>query len=904
MNGDSLIIDKDHTKANYNQLCYLERDTLRVYDLIEKLTRRQKQVGQLATPFTSLHTITKELEPLKQIWEMANQYALKRSQWWNGKLTSINSQNLQDSVNQWHKSLSNLKTFSPLMNHEEPKKMLIFIHNEIEKLKSFLPLFVRLRAKGLEKRHFAEMSAIVGRNIDPSVLTMSEIQLQNLQKGSTMDAIKLVSGIAFKENSIKLSIDAIEREIKEITFESTPYKDSGTMIVKNFEVVLQSMEECTIKLQALKGNDFSKFQQERIYKNEKEIRYLQKNFENWVKVQKTWVYLEPIYTQDDVVANLRDEKALFDEVNLKFKKIMGHYGSISITPVQEFCRSDGFTKTVEKMIVDLEILDKSLANYLEKKRTMFARLYFTSNDELIGLMGNLSNKSYVQVFLSKLFEGVAGLMFEDGREDEIVGFYSKSNEKLLFDEPISVLVPPEIWLNQIEIGMKRTIYLQLRECYAALRRTLNNKEELKLTDWLAEWPGQLSILAIQVTHNYNMEKYFAHRYYDEDGNEVGLKSIHAEVVEQLDGVTKLMREKTKETLNNPNTRFSICNFIINRIHTRDQLRAMMQEPDKDEQEGFFWKIQMKYHYIKHPSSAFRPHDLGGQTFLSQHKNEEKKKEREDGDGSQAEEQKEAVSEDEEAEGRANQKQFQMQIPPKWSFLKNQQYSWLDENEVKKRGIRELSVACMMARRQYGYEYLGNMHRLVITPLTDRCFRTMFLALHYSYGSLIEGPVGTGKTETTKELSKSLGKMSFVFTCSKTLSFDALIKFFKGFLSGGSWACFDEFNRIDTEVLSVLSQTIMVINQAHREMKDTVTLSDEEKPIFFNNQCAIFVTFNPIRYKAGRNELPVALMNQFRPIQMARPNSTIIAEVILCCQGFSNCTAMAQKLVKLLEFAKK
>jgi hypothetical protein len=44
------------------------------------------------------------------------------------------------------------------------------------------------------------------------------------------------------------------------------------------------------------------------------------------------------------------------------------------------------------MIEDLEYLDKSLTEYLDKKRMQFARLYFTSNDELIGLMGNITNQ--------------------------------------------------------------------------------------------------------------------------------------------------------------------------------------------------------------------------------------------------------------------------------------------------------------------------------------------------------------------------------------------------------------------------------------------------------------------------------------------------------------------------------
>jgi len=226
-----------------------------------------------------------------------------------------------------------------------------------------------------------------------------------------------------------------------------------------------------------------------------------------------------------------------------------------------------------------------------------------------------------------------------------------------------------------------------------------------------------------------------------------------------------------------------------------------------------------------------------------------------------------------------------------NIAKQTDFEWLTQLKYYcNDGIIEVSI--FNATIKYGYEYNFYQQNIINTPLTDRCFRTILQAYHYHLYSNITGPTDTGKTETLRNLTMALAKPFYVINCNTNISYDCIMQTFKGVVSCGAWVCFENFDKLRSELLSAIVQNLTQMARAVSSNLKTVSFEGCNLNLDVTGNICVNINLEQSR----RIDLPDNLKVLFRSVTMIAPDIGKIAEVELFAGGFLRAKDLAAKLV--------
>ncbi|XP_053412126.1 dynein axonemal heavy chain 3 [Nycticebus coucang] len=772
------VMTAEEMKNNVEKLNELSRNLDQSLVEFELINKEEELLEKEKSSFPLLQALMTNKVPYEQLWVTAYEFSNKSEEWMNGPLFLLNAEEIaEETGNMWRTTYKLIKILADV---PAPKRLAENLKIKIDKFKQHIPILSISCNPGMKDRHWQQISEIVGYEIKPTETTCLSNML-DYGLGKFIEKLEPIGAAASKEYSLEKNMEKMKSDWVNMTFSFVKYRDTDTSILCAVDDIQLLLDDHVIKTQTMCGSAFIKPIEAECRKWEEKLLRVQENLDAWLKCQSTWLYLEPIFSSVDIIAQMPEEGRKFATVDSYWKSLMSQ--AVKDNRVLVAADQPRMTEKLQEANLLLEDIQKGLNDYLEKKRLFFPRFFFLSNDELLEILSETKDPLRVQPHLKKCFEGIAKLEFTDNLE--IVGMISSEKETVPFIGkiyPANAKGMVEKWLQQVEqmmlASLREVIGLGI-EAYVQVPRN----------QWVLQWPGQVVICVSSI-------------YWTREVSEAVVENTLPDFLkksnDQIAEIVQLVRGKLSS-----GARLTMGALTVIDVHARDVV-ARLSEDRVSDLNDFQWISQLRYY-------------------------------------------------------------------------------WEEKN---------VHVHMITTEALYGYEYLGNSPRLVITPLTDRCYRTLMGALKLNLGGAPEGPAGTGKTETTKDLAKALAKQCVVFNCSDGLDYKAMGKFFKGLAQAGAWACFDEFNRIEVEVLSVVAQQILSIQQAIiRKLK---TFIFEGTELSLNPTCAVFITMNP--GYAGRAELPDNLKALFRTVAMMVPDYALIGEISLYSMGFLDSRSLAQKIV--------
>ena len=620
----------------------------------QTIIKQQRTLKQNEAEFELVDEVAADLQLKLKLWEAFLEFGDKTRAWKEMPFNLIDPDELGKVVQGYLKTAARSEKMLPGNQAAGKLKGLV------EDFKALLPVVQDLRNKALLPRHWDDIQRVIGCVIDPAkVYTLGELLGMNVVENQP--AIAVISTKAVQEAALdELFAKKVTSVWTTMEFQLQSYKDSKEVFVLiGVDEVIAALDESLVNLNTILGSRYAAPIRGEVEGYQKKLMLVSETLDEWITCQKQWMYLETIFSAEDIKRQLPEESKKFLSVDRSWKQIMKR------TYNNPNCIAAGAIKGLKETLARhnevLEGIQKSLEEYLETKRGAFPRFYFLSNEELLEILAQTRDPQAVQPHLRKCFDALVQLEFgkEPGSID-ILAMISPEKERVELTKNLKARGNVEDWLMEVQKAMAVSLNRVLKEGVIDYARRQRK-------DWVLAHAAQIVATGAQIMWSKGTEEALRNanpvaamgRWYDTN-------------VLQLQDLTALVRGKLTRL-----ERGTIVALVTTDVHARDIVETLRDEKI-DSTANFTWQQQLRYYWEEAKSDCI---------------------------------------------------------------------------------VRQANASL-----GYGYEYMGATTRLVITPLTDRCWMTITGAYNLRLGAAPAGPAGTGKTESSKDLAKALAIQCIVFNC--------------------------------------------------------------------------------------------------------------------------------------------
>jgi dynein heavy chain len=463
-------------------------DLAKTYNMRESLTDNDE------TSYENVHQTKKEFEVYYNLWTTIDKYRTSEKSWRHDDFEKLDPQDLEETVDNSFRTLGKAITLFRTKGITNLQKIAEKVKDEVGDFKQYVGMAQAMRTDGIKDRHWAKISQAVNFDVKP----FEGFNLQwCIDKGMVdhTESIEQEGNVANKEYTIETQLAKMKSEWEEVFFNCKDFKTSGSYTVGGFDDAYMLLDDHIMITQAQQFSQFNAPFREEIDEWYTMLRMVQDVCEEWVRCQGNWTYLWPVFDSPDIMKQLVMIGRMFKGVDKTWKEILKE--TKANPNVMKSCNREGLLSKFVQMNENLDFVQRGLRDYLGEKRSIFARFYFLSDDDLLSILSQTKEVENVKPHLKKVFENMADLRFE--LDQTITIMYSGEKEEIPFVNPVDPKDKKvEFWMGEIQDAM----FMTIRE---VLKESIIDYSKTKRTDWIQNHPGQCVLNGSQVHWTNDIE---------------------------------------------------------------------------------------------------------------------------------------------------------------------------------------------------------------------------------------------------------------------------------------------------------------------------------------------------------------------------------------------------------------